>query len=161
MVSIVSRAIDIGPARFDEAQMIASMSRSFVEEGLPWSWTPARVMRAMRDPECEVAVARSNGRIVAFAVMRFALDDAHLLLFGVDPYLQGRGLGRRLLRWLETMVRNMGLPTVFLEVRKKNVGARRFYRALGYVELDVRRGFYSGVEDAVIMASDLLPIRAR
>lgn len=137
------------------------MARAIVEDGLPWSWTPGRVARAIRDPEVEVAVARNNGRIVAFAVMQFALDEAHLILFGVDPRWQGRGLGRQLLRWLESMVRTAGLGTVFLEVRAANARARRFYRALGYVELEVRRGFYSGVEDAVLMASDLLPIRAR
>lgn len=151
--------ITIGPARFDEASSIAVLSRKIVEEGLPWSWTSGRVARAIRDKETEVAVARRNGRVIAFAVMQFALDEAHLVLFGVDPRFQMRGLGRRLLRWLESMARTAGLGTVFLEVRAKNLVAREFYKSLGYLEVDIRRGFYSGIEDAVLMAGDLSLLR--
>lgn len=152
---------EVGPAKLSEAATIARLSRMIVEHGLPWRWTPGRVATAIRARDVEVAVIRDGASVAAFAVMELHLDDAHLVLFGVAPEYQSRGFGRRLLRWLETTVRNAGLSKVFLEVRADNHGGRAFYRSLGYAELEVRAGYYSGVADAVLMSSALLPIRAR
>lgn len=154
-------SFEVGPAKLSEAASIARLSRMIVEHGLPWRWTPGRVATAIRARDVEVAVIREGDTVAAFAVMEFQLDDAHLVLFGVAPEYQSRGLGRRLLRWLEAMVRNAGLAKVFLEVRADNHTGRAFYRSLGYSELEVRAGYYSGVADAVLMASAMLPIRAR
>lgn len=150
----MSSCVDIGPARLDEAAQIARMSRWLIEHGFRWSWTPARVAHAIRGRDDEVAVARED-RVIGFAAMRYGLDVAHLLLLGVHPRHQQRGIGKRLLGWLEAMTRVGGVEAVQLEVRASNLAARRFYRASGYVERQVVRRYYSGVEDGVIMMRDL------
>lgn len=157
----MSDELEIRPARLGEAAEIANLSRLIVEDGLPWSWTPERVARAIRNPDVEVAVVRWQNRVVAFAVLELGQDEAHLLLFGVTPRFQRRGLGRRLIEWTQTLAKNAGIFTMLLEVRAVNERARQFYRALGYVEVELRRGFYSGIEDAIIMVHDLVVIGAR
>jgi len=62
--------------------------------------------------------------------------------------------------WLETMAEVAMLGTVRLEVRRKNRDARAFYRALGYREVAVIRGYYEGREDAVRMERTLVRVES-
>jgi ribosomal-protein-alanine N-acetyltransferase len=146
-------AIEIRPARIGDASEIAWTSRLLIEHGFAWSWTPRRVARAIRHSETEVIAAKEDGRIVGFAVMRLYDDDAHLFLLGVRKEAQRRGIGRQMLEWLEELARAAGVGTIRLEVRAKNHGARAFYRSLGYLEIGVAYGYYSGLEDAIRMSA--------
>lgn len=149
------RHIEIELAGMGDVHAIASISRDVVERGLPWTWTPSRVAQAVRDPDTEVIVARAKSGVVGFAIMKLLLDEAHLLLFAVDGPHQRQGVGRALIEWLEAIARTAAIPRVYLEVRAGNKKARTFYRSLGYRDVSVRRRYYSGLEDAVVMANDL------
>jgi [ribosomal protein S18]-alanine N-acetyltransferase len=150
----------IGPARPSEAWRIANMSRALVEEGLTWRWRPNAVARLIRRDDTEVVAVRANGMVVGFAVMQFFEDEGHLVLFAVSRLHRKKGLGRRLLAWLETMAEVAMIGTVRLEVRRKNREARAFYRALGYREVAVIRGYYEGREDAVRMERTLVRVES-
>jgi ribosomal-protein-alanine N-acetyltransferase len=93
--------------------------------------------------------------LAGFAIMQFYDEHAHLNLLGVDPALRRFGIGRRLLEWLEETALAGGIFTVTLEVRAGNLGARTFYRDLGYQETDSLPGYYGGRETAIRMARDL------
>jgi ribosomal-protein-alanine N-acetyltransferase len=138
-------------ARLSDAGAIAAMSRALVESGLPWTWTAQRVGREIRDRNTNVLVARGANGIAGFAIMRFGETHAHLNLLCVDPRYRRRGLGKRMMEWLEETARVAGVEEIGLEVRKRNTGARLFYQALGYQEAGVLHGYYSGIEAAVGM----------
>ena len=72
---------EIRLARPAEAQEIAVLSRDRIEQGLAWSWTPARVLRSIRDRATNVAVVRDDRGVVAFAIMRYDDEQGHLDLF--------------------------------------------------------------------------------
>ncbi len=131
------------------------MSRNLIERGLPWSWTPPRIQRAIDDPETNVIVAEDLGGINGFAVMAFADDSAHLNLLAVRPTNRRQGLGRRLLRWLEAAAVTAGTWRIDLEVRADNLGARRFYLALGYRAAGAVPRYYGGRISAIRMRTDL------
>lgn len=151
----------IGPARSGEAWRIANMSRALIEEGLTWRWRPAAIARLVRREDTEVVVIRANHLVVGFAVMQFFEDEGHLILFAVSRLHRKKGLGRRMLEWLEQMADVAMIGTIRLEVRRKNRDARAFYRQLGYREVAVIRGYYEGREDAVRMERTLVPIAER
>lgn len=142
-------------ARPADANLIAGMSRVFIEDGLLWTWRPARVARQIDHRETVVLVALDGRQLAGFAVMVFGDEQAHLNLLAVDPAFRLRGLGRRMMEWLEQTARAAGVFDVSLEVRAQNLGARCFYKALGYREMTLLRGYYQGVEDAVRMRRDL------
>ncbi len=148
-------SIRLSLARRDEAADIAEMSRRFIEDGLPWSWDERRVLRYIRDGESAAVVARDRRRIVGFAIMEFHDEHAHLNLLAVAPGYRRRGIGMRLIEWLEASARTAGTFLLRLELRADNDAARRFYLKLGYAEVGRRRGYYSGREDAICMARDL------
>jgi len=145
------QAVALELARLSDAAVIATMSRALIEVGLRWSWTPQRVTREIRDRNTNVLVARSGGSIAGFAIMRFGDTHAHLNLLAVDPRHRRRGLGARMVRWLESTALVAGIGEIGLEVRASNPGAREFYRALGYAEVGMLQGYYCGVEAAVGM----------
>jgi ribosomal-protein-alanine acetyltransferase len=147
--------ITLGPARIGDAPTIANMSRALIELGLPWSWTPKRVAGHMRQRENMVVIAKGDGQLVGFVIAQFGAERVHLTLLGVAKEHQRRGIGRRLVQWVEESAAVAGLFTVTLEVRASNQLARRFYERLGYRESGVSAGYYSGVEDAIKLTRDL------
>jgi len=150
-------------ARRDDAVRIALMSREFIEGGLGWRWTPPRINACLRNTAMNVAVAECDGQIAGFGIMQYQEFEAHLMLFGVMPQARRRGIGTRLLQWLEQVATEAGIELIFLEARLTNVAARKFYRAHGYRELTVLRRYYAGTEDALRIGKDLaaLPLPTR
>jgi ribosomal-protein-alanine N-acetyltransferase len=155
------QSIALRLARPDEAEAIAALSRDVVETGLGWTWSPERVARAMRDRNTVTLIAAERGRMVAFAIMYFGEEHAHLSLLAVRPSHQRQGIGRRLLEWLLQSARTAGIASVHLELRAANHGARRFYRALGFIETAYIPGYYRGKEMALRMMRELRDPRAR
>ena len=146
---------DIRLARPSDAAHIASMSRDYIEDGLGWGWLASRVERSIRDRNTNVVIAEVDAEFAAFGIMKYLDDDAHLLLFAVKPPFRRRGIGSGVLRWLESSASTAGIDMIFLEARESNSAARGFYRAHGYRELTLLRGYYSGREDAVRIGKDL------
>lgn len=133
------------------ARAIAALSRTEIEHGLPWRWTPARVRRAIAHPATNVAVALDNGVVVAFGIMSYDDEIAHLQLLAVDATTRQRGIGSALLLWLEAVARVAGITRLRVEAREDNVPALIFYRKHGYHRRKSVAGMYEGVEDGVLL----------
>jgi ribosomal-protein-alanine N-acetyltransferase len=146
---------EIGLARARDAARIAEMSRDFIEYGLGWKWTAARVLRCLQDSSTNVAAARERNALMGFAIMHYQEHEAHLLLFAVGAAHRRRGVGSALLSWLEATALTAGIGVIYLEARARNAQARAFYRKHGYSEIARVRGMYRGVEDGVRIAKDL------
>jgi ribosomal-protein-alanine N-acetyltransferase len=141
-------AIVLLPARRSDELELARLSRDLIEHGLPWRWRPSRIAVAMRDPETVVLVARAAHEIVGFGIMNYGADAAHLALLAVAPLWRRRGIGGRILRWLEETADVAGMETIDLEVRADNADARRFYAQFGYEEREYVDGYYEGQASA-------------
>lgn len=142
-------------ARLGDAPRIASLSRTLIEAGLPWSWTPRRVAAHMRTREHLTVIAVDGGELAGFVLAQFGNRAVHVGLLGVAPGHQRAGLGRKLVSWVEESASVAGLFLMQLEVRAGNTQALRFYSMLGYREISRTVGYYSGVEDAVRLERDL------
>ena len=151
----MSELATLSLARRPDALEIAEMSRDLIEHGLPWSWTPARVRRAILGRDCCVLIARRELRISGFAIMHFGDDVAHLNLLAVRAEHRRQGLGRQLIVWLSASAVAAGIFRIDLELRETNFGARAFYQSLGFQSLDVVRGYYQGREPALRMSRRL------
>jgi [ribosomal protein S18]-alanine N-acetyltransferase len=134
---------------------IATLSRDLIEHGLPWTWRPARVARAIADADTNVAVVRDPTRLAAFGIMSYLDDDAHLLLFAVSPARQRQGVGSALLMWLERVARAAGAHRIRVEARWDNTLARSFYSEHGYHELQRHKAMYSQLKDGVRLSKTL------
>lgn len=96
-----------------------------------------------------------SGAVLAYYVAMCGVDELHLLNITVAPEAQGQGHGRTLMAALHQHARDLGLGSLWLEVRDSNQRARALYRRLGYAEVGRRRDYYPAVlrrEDAVVMS---------
>jgi ribosomal-protein-alanine N-acetyltransferase len=141
--------VDLRLAEPGDAPAIAALSRTEIEHGLPWSWTPTRVANAVADRETNVLVAKDDKALVGFGIMVYRERTAHLCLLAVDPACRRRGLGSALLAWLERVAQVAGVQRLGLEARQDNAAALAFYRRHGYQNAAVVVGMYRGVEDGV------------
>ncbi len=139
-----------------DAERIAAMSRDYIESGLLWSWVPARVLRAIGDRSTNVAVVRGHRSLVGFGIMHYADECAHLALLAVHPVHRNRGLGSRVLAWLEKPARVAGIARIDVEARADNPPAIEFYRRNGFEEAGVVAGYYQGRIDAVRLQKPLV-----
>lgn len=136
-------------ATLHDATDIAAMSRDDIESGLPWRWRHGRVARAIADAETNVAVVGTRGSIVAFGIMSYPHDDAHLLLLAVRRGSRRQGIASAILLWLEAAARSAGARRIRVEARRENVAARSFYNEHGYHERLLETAMYSGIGDGV------------
>lgn len=148
---------EIRLARPNDAVRIAEMSRSYIESGLGWSWTPVRVVREITSKSTNVIVAVDGTEVAGFAIMKYLNDEARLNLFAVHPKYRRRGIGTRMIKWLEKTALINGNRLVYLEVRQGNRAARKFYESLGYAVIQHIPGYYRGREAAIRMTHDLWP----
>jgi [ribosomal protein S18]-alanine N-acetyltransferase len=136
-------------ATSQDVAMIAEMSRDYIEYGLGWSWTPARVLAAVGDRSTNTAVLGEREDIAGFGIMHYGDDTAHLALLAVRPNQQQRGLGALLISWLEKPALVAGIERIRLEARADNPNAIGFYRKQGFRESGRIAGYYRGAVDAV------------
>ena len=155
----MSELATLGLARPADAREIAEMSRDLIEQGLAWSWTPARVQHFISGAESSVVVARRERRIAAFAIMHFGDDVAHLNLLAVAPVHRRQGLGRQLMDWLTASAIEAGVFRINLELRTHNEPARIFYERLGFDRQGEVQGYYQGREAALRMSRRLAKSR--
>jgi [ribosomal protein S18]-alanine N-acetyltransferase len=84
--------------------------------------------------------------------------EAEVHTIGVDPSVQGHGVGRRLLLGLLDRADAIGAVT-FLEVRTDNVPALALYSSEGFEVVGTRRRYYASGADAHTMRRAARPRR--
>ncbi|MFF0780746.1 GNAT family N-acetyltransferase [Streptomyces sp. NPDC003720] len=109
----------------------------------------------LAQPDAEVLLARSEGRLVAVVITLArhpdpADPDPWIGLLMVDATEQGKGYGRRVAAAVEERFRAAGRRAVRLAVLENNPGALAFWTALGYEVVDHRRDHALGRPCAVL-----------
>jgi ribosomal-protein-alanine N-acetyltransferase len=107
-------------------------------------------------------VYQEHGELVAYGVMAVGAGEAHLLNLCVRPESRRQGLGRMFLVHMIDLAIAHQAATLLLEVRPSNRAALRLYRAMGFSEVGIRKGYYpthtAHREDAIVMGRDLTTI---
>ena len=96
-------------------------------------------------------VALDGEQVVGYAGLCDYPDEAFVQTLAVAPAAQGRGLGSRLLLALLAEAERRGRRRVSLEVRADNAPAQRLYARHGFTRTGVRRGYYAGGGDALVL----------
>lgn len=95
-------------------------------------------------------VAEEGGTLQGFVVANAVGSEWEVENLAVARQAQRHGYGSQLMNALLDIAKQEGAETMFLEVRRSNAAARSFYEKWSFVENGVRRGYYSGPEDALV-----------
>ena len=103
-----------------------------------------------------VAERQEGSVILAFLIAKHVAPEWELENIVVDPQMQGKGIGTRLLDELLARAKQSNSDAVFLEVRESNTPARKLYQKLGFEETGRRKSYYSNpLEDAILYCKTL------
>jgi ribosomal-protein-alanine N-acetyltransferase len=94
-------------------------------------------------------------RIIGFASMWLMADEAHITNIAVRQSHQRQGIGEVLLMSTIALTTELRANIVTLEVRVSNLPAQSLYNKWGFVQVGVRRGYYTdNHEDAILMSTE-------
>ena len=134
----------------DVAALPAIVNVAFADHPTPIVMEEEMVRASLEDPDLldeDVILleARATGELVGFCMNEVrrsggVLTSTHgeIGMVGVLPALQGRGLGRQLLRAGARYLRAAGAPNVGLAVNARNENALGLYESEGYVRARAR-----------------------
>jgi ribosomal-protein-alanine N-acetyltransferase len=103
----------------------------------------------------ETASVAPRQCVLGFVGLWFMADEAHLANIAVREAYRQKGVGEQLLISSITYAIDHDASFITLEVRASNSAARTLYAKYGFVEVGIRKGYYTdNKEDAVLMTAD-------
>jgi [ribosomal protein S18]-alanine N-acetyltransferase len=136
--------------------LIRPFARGDIEEAValesahqPTPWSEGIFSGELAAPDRVYLVADDDG-MVGFAGVMLVGEECHVTNLLVTPERRGEGIGRQLLVALIEEAITAGAKHLTLEVRAKNLSARRLYASVGLAPVGARPGYY-GDDDALIM----------
>lgn len=113
----------------------------------PEPWSAHHFWSELGQTDTRSYVVAVDGGIVGYAGLCDYPDEAFVQTLAVAPGYQGRGIGALLLDDLLARTRK----PVLLEVRADNAAAKGLYAAHGFTQHGVRRRYYPGGIDALVL----------
>ena len=106
----------------------------------------------LKNPFSEQILLRAEGRVAGYLFMMSLFDECHVMDFAVHPQFRRKGMGKKMIFHLIETVRMKKINRIFLEVRSSNIPALMLYQQSGFMNIAVRKGYYSNPkEDALIL----------
>ena len=96
-----------------------------------------------------------SGEIVGFAGIKIILDEADIMNIVVKKDFRNSGIGSLLLDYLISYSKSINLKTITLEVNELNLPAIKLYEKFAFEKLGIRKKYYNGENDAIIMSKKI------
>ncbi len=98
--------------------------------------------------------SESGQRLIGFICFRNMGLESELLKICVHPDHRQRGIGKRLMRFYTGFSLARGIKTFYLEVYSSNQPAVHLYQLFSYLPSGMRKNFYEGKFDALLMTKN-------
>jgi len=102
-----------------------------------------------------VARAVETRKVVGYGGIWLMYDYADITNIAVSPESRRCGLGGKILQLLIDISSEKNMESINLEVRASNIPAIRLYEKYGFSQNGLRKRYYKGKEDAVLMTKTL------
>ncbi|MEM8799800.1 MAG: ribosomal protein S18-alanine N-acetyltransferase [Pseudomonadota bacterium] len=119
----------------------AIQTESFSAEGGE-RWRTRDIEQILQMPTTSVLVASQGFEPLGFSMMRWAADEAEVLLLAVRPRFQKTGVGTALIRASVAHVLTQSVKRICLEVRANNKSAHALYTKHGFRQIGRRPNYY-------------------
>ena len=118
-------------------------------------WTYSAFKQELECENSYFIVAKNNDEIVGFAGLKVILDEADIMNIVVKKSYRNNGIGSILLKHLISYAKSLNLKTITLEVNEHNLSAIRLYDKFNFDHIGIRKKYYNGESDAIIMSKNL------
>lgn len=100
-------------------------------------------------------VAERRDKIVGYSSTRLERNIGHILSVAVHPEWRREGTGTELINYTMKSLKEQKCKEMFLEVRRSNTTAMKFYKKIGFEKKRVKKNYYENGEDAFIYYKSL------
>jgi ribosomal-protein-alanine N-acetyltransferase len=119
----------------------------------PWSKIMFAEEMGNRLAHCFVMKTEDGSKqpVIGFICFRDMPEESELLNIGVHPDYRQLGIGKKLMQFYIDFSHQRGIRTFYLEVNSSNTSAIHLYQSLSYQSAGMRKKFYQGKFDALLM----------
>ena len=115
-------------------------------------WSELALKDELENPYALFLVGKIDGRLAGYIGSICVLDECSITNVAIFPEFRKMGLGNELVSYLCRLATDNKITSIYLEVRKSNIAARRLYEKCGFSICGERKNFYTApTEDAFIM----------
>lgn len=119
-------------------------------------WTYSTFEEELKCENSYFIIAKNeNNEIVGFAGLKTIIDEADIMNIVVKKSYRNNGIGSILLENLIYYAKSLNLKTVTLEVNDHNLSAIRLYDKFNFDHIGIRKKYYNGESDAIIMSKKI------
>ncbi|MBR4682133.1 MAG: ribosomal protein S18-alanine N-acetyltransferase [Elusimicrobiaceae bacterium] len=118
-------------------------------------WDEAGWQTELAERSAYILCAQDKAETVGFVALRLAAGICEILNVAVAPSHARQGIGESLLRQAVDWVISQRGEQITLEVGATNRPAIGLYQKVGFKQVGMRKNFYNGNEDALILALQL------
>ncbi len=101
-------------------------------------------------------VLEENEKILGYISTMFDGEIVEILNFAVDKSYQHKGLGSKILAYIDNYFYSLNAKSMILEVRNNNISAIKIYEKFGFKQIHIRKNYYSNGDDALILEHKLI-----
>lgn len=139
--------MNIRKASLSDLDLIFTMEKRIFHN--PWVKTSIRQELNRKNKSLNLIGELDEGEAIGYFFAHLVENEAHILNLALDIPYQNKGLGKQFLK--KILDEYLQFADVFLEVKRSNFPAINLYLHFEFEEIDIREGYYSDGEDAVIM----------
>ena len=92
-----------------------------------------------------------DDKVVGYIFGWIIQNEFHLHNIAVHPDYLRKKIGRKLIQHIISRVADQKVNVILLEVSINNISARKCYQSLGFVEVGIRKDYYSKGDDALLL----------
>ena len=144
--------ININKMNLEDLELIKDVLESEFDNF--WSYNILREEISSENSYFIVAKNTEN-EIVGFAGTKIIVDEADVMNIVVRKSCRKEGIGSKMLENLINYSISKNLKFVNLEVNENNLSAIRLYDKFAFNHIGIRKKYYNGVSDAIIMRKEL------
>ena len=140
-------------AEMHHLKEIAAIENSSFDK--PWSDNQIK-SEIQTEMDSENWVYLRNKLVVGYIFGWIILDEYHLNNIAVHPDFLRRCIGKKLLQHVIVKVISLNIKVILLEVSTNNIPAQKCYQSVGFIQMGVRKDYYSKGNDAILYNLDLI-----
>ena len=149
-----AEGVTVREAMLSDAKEIAKIE----EQCFSTPWSEAEIIREIKTNELahyfvatKTLRAGDNESILGYVGVWYIAGEGHITNVAISEKYRRAGIADML---IEALVENSmanGISALTLEVRKSNLPAQELYKKHGFICEGVRKNYYDGKEDAIVM----------
>ena len=119
-------------------------------------WTASILKSELESKLSKYLVAKENENILGFAGIIILPDDIEITNIVTKKSERKKGIGNLLLEKIIEISKETEKEFISLEVNEKNIIAINLYEKFGFEKVGLRKKYYNGTDDAIIMTRKIM-----